>query len=234
MNYEDDKERDALSCASKLGDINTARILLRGHLVIIEDTLERYKDSELDRKQATNDQHLTTPLSCVIKSGNPAAVQVSIRSAWKNLFNHYHTDESALHLSINENQGDIVDVLLKNGQLGPNFKRSRAVDSPPLVCTVRPRSEPIFENILNSEKVDADWTAPENRTALWWAAALGLDSDVEKLLDSRKVHRPYIEGTNGDTALSIAVESGHLGVIRQLLRVQEAASVSLKGDLRCC
>ncbi|TGO13374.1 hypothetical protein BTUL_0070g00020 [Botrytis tulipae] len=77
----------------------------------------------------------------------------------------------------------------------------------------------------------ADCADEEDRTALWWAAALGLDTYVQKLLNSGKVYRPDKEDLSGITALSIAVELGHLNVARQLLGVVEAAAVSLKAIL---
>lgn len=258
LKYEDDEKRNAFSYASELGDINTARILMKngatlrnvdhnggdydqlsplyyaakqGHAVIIEEILEKYGNSDISNEQGDKGHHRMTPLSCAIRSGIPAAVHAIIKDAHKNYLNHYHTKEPALHLAISEKQGDLVDVLLANKAVDTNFNHSASVSSPPLVCAVRLRNESIFEKILNHARVDADCADKEDRTALWWAAALGLDSYVQKLLNSGKVYRPDKEDLSGITALSIAVELGHLNVARQLLGVVEAAAVSLKAIL---
>ncbi|GAW24157.1 hypothetical protein ANO14919_137380 [Xylariales sp. No.14919] len=258
VNHEDDNTRNALSYASQHGDINMVRVLLKngalatpeglyrpnrpgalyyaakqGHPVIIRDILDRFRGRGLqsDRVVVDNEQRRTTPLSCGIRAGNPAVVEALIHGASENELNDYHTAEPVLHLAIAENQGAIVDVLLKNEAVDINFNHSETIDSPPLVCAVRLRNEPIFEKILNSTKVDADCPDAANRTALWWAAALGLDSYVTKLLASGKVHQPAKEDRKGDTALSISVQLGHLEVVRQLRCVQQPSTVGVKAIL---
>ncbi|RWA06544.1 hypothetical protein EKO27_g8554 [Xylaria grammica] len=200
----------------------------QGHPVIIRDILDKFGHGLMDDAVFDDEQRWTTSLSCGIKSGNPAAVEALIRGAHGSELNHYHTAEPVLHLAIAENQGAIVDVLLNNKAVDINFNHSETVDSPPLVCAVRLRNEPIFEKILNAAKVDADSPDAQSRTALWWAAALGLDSYVEKLLASRKLYHLDRHDNKGDTALSIAVRLGHLGVVRQLLRVHQASTIGLE------
>ncbi|KAI5918531.1 putative ankyrin repeat protein [Camillea tinctor] len=249
INHEDDHKRNALSYASELGNINTARTLLRnkaiskdtdsgewrkqgalhyaakqGHAIIIQDILEVSSSGAVDDE----DQDGITPLSWAIRSGNPDAVWVLTRNAHGNYLNHYHTRKPVLHLAIAENREDMVDVLLKVENVDPNFNHSRYINSPPLVCAVRLKYESIFEKLLSSARINADCADQENRTALWWAAALGLDSYVQKLLASRKVHSPEKSDKYGNTALSMAAELGHIGAVRQLLSVQREATVSLK------
>ncbi|KAI0411474.1 ankyrin repeat-containing domain protein [Xylaria grammica] len=172
-----------------------------------------------------------TPLSCGIRSGNPAVVDALIHGASKNELNDYNTAEPVLHLAIAENQGAIVDVLLEIEAVNINFNKNNTIESPPLICAVRLRNEPIFEKILNAAKVDADCPDAQDRTALWWAAALGLDSYVKKLLAFRKVREPGKDYSDGNTPISIAVQLSHLGVVRQLLRIQQPSTVGVKAIL---
>ncbi|KAI0447695.1 putative ankyrin repeat protein [Xylaria telfairii] len=249
MHYVEFDKGNALSHASSLGDINTARVLMRnnaalkdkgrdedkyrgplhyaakqGHALILKDLIEKYNVE----KVLDEDQDGITPLAWGIRSGNSAAVEALANTIHEYDLSDYYIKEPPLHLAIKEQQGELVDVLLKIPAVDQNSNHSHAVDSPPLICAIRLKYESIFEKILKGARVDADRIDTNFRTALWWAAALGLDTYVEKLLDSGKVHEPDMRDRNSDSALSIAVEMGHLEVVRQLLRIQEPASVSLK------
>lgn len=129
-------------------------------------------------------------------------------------------------MAIQEDKEEIVDVLLKGKKVDPNHNHGRTIDSPPLIYALRLRKEGIFDKLLNFAKIDADCTDTSGRTAIWWAAALGLDTYVQKLLESGKLYRPHQADKNGHTALSIAVEGGRIAIVRQLQRIEEPTSPS--------
>lgn len=113
-------------------------------------------------------------------------------------------------------------MLLKSKKVNPNHNHGRTIDSPPLIHALRLRKEVTFNKLLNFAKIDADCTDTSGRTAIWWAAALGLDTYVQKLLDSRKLYYPNTADKNEHTPLSIAVEGGRIAIVRQLRRNQRA------------
>lgn len=249
---EDRDGRTALSYAAELGDINMVRMLIRegatlmnrgnhdyedrrrpchyaakqGHATIVGDMARKWKGSGA---MDWLDNERMTPLSWAITSGNAATVRALLGGGRLVADpNHYHTTKPALHWAIREGKDEIVDALLGFEDVDPNHNNSNAIDAPPLVCAVRLRKETIFDRLLSSERIRADTPDGRGRSALWWAAALGLDPYVQKLLDSGKIHRPDITDKRGETPLSIAVQAGHLGVVRQLLKLQPAATVSLR------
>ncbi|EHK48861.1 uncharacterized protein TrAtP1_009724 [Trichoderma atroviride] len=244
IDQEDDNGRTALSYAAELGDINTASTLMdlgaslcnrnnddrnrklaihfaakQGHATIIRHMLKSFSGSSgLDYE----DEEGMTPLSWAITSGNAATVLELTREGSSISPNAYDTKKPALHLAIQEDKEEIVDVLLKSEKVDPNHLYGETIDSPPLIHAIRLRKEGIFDKLLNFAKVRADYTDTSDRTAIWWAAALGLDTYVQKLLDSGKLYHPHGADKNGHTPLSIAAEGGRIAIVRQLLRIEGA------------
>lgn len=160
-----------------------------------------------------------TPLSWAITSGNAATVCELTRKGSSISPNSYDTQKPALHLAIQQDKKEIVDVLLKCEEVDPNFIYGRTIDSPPLIHALRLGKEAIFEKLLDFATVDADRPDMLGRTALWWAAALGLDTYVQKLFESGKVKDPHKVDINGYMALSIAVKGGYAAAVCQLRRI---------------
>ncbi|KAI5861325.1 putative ankyrin repeat protein [Durotheca rogersii] len=242
-NQEDERNRTALSYALELGDINSARVLIekeaelntrglddpekwrricrhaakQGRTMIMKEMLEKWGSSLFHDE---DDQGMT-PLGWAITAGNAATVRVLLSDSWIG-HNEYYT-KPPLHLAIKEGREDMVDMLLEAG-LDPNFKNDSlsTINSPPLVYAVklgvgdRPSKESIFTRILNTKNVDVACTDGAGRTALWWAAALGLDSYVQGLLKSENVKVLNKPDHHGTTPLSIAVQAGNLGAVRLL------------------
>ncbi|KAM0473854.1 hypothetical protein ACHAPX_007902 [Trichoderma viride] len=245
IDQEDENERTALSYAAELGDINTASTLMdmgaslrnrganddehrklaihfaakQGHATIIRNMMEKFSGSPVLDDE---DEEGMTPLSWAITSGNAATVCELTRKGSSISPNSYGTRKPALHLAIQEDKEEIVDVLLKSKKVDPNHKRGSTVNSPPLIHALRLRKEAIFDKLLNFAKTDADCPDSSDRTALWWAAALGLDTYVQKLLYSWKVNDPHRMDKTGHTALSIAAEGGHNAIVRKLRNIEGA------------
>ncbi|KAK1236946.1 hypothetical protein MKX08_007894 [Trichoderma sp. CBMAI-0020] len=244
IDQEDDEGRTALSYAAELGDINTASTLMdlgaslrnrknddrhwklaihfaakQGHSTIIRHMLTKFNgSSDLDHE----DEEGMTPLSWAITSWNAATVLELTGEGSSISPTAYYTKKPALHLAIQEGKEEIVDVLLKSKEVDPNHNHGETIDSPPLIHALRLRKESIFDKLLNSARIDADCTDTLGRTTIWWAAALGLDTYVQKLLKSGKVDYPHEANENGHTPLSIAIEGGHIAIVRQLQRIEGA------------
>lgn len=249
IDQEDDDERTALSYAAELGDINTASTLMdlgaslrnrknddqhrklaihfaakQGHAAIIRHMMTKFnRSSDLDDE----DEEGMTPLSWAITSGNAVTVLELTRDGSSISPNAYDTKKPALHLAIQEDKEEIVDVLLKDKKVDPNHNDGETIDSPPLIHALRLRKGVIFDKLLNSAKIDADCPDTSDRTAIWWAAALGLDTYVQKLLNSGKLLHPHKADQNRHTPLSIAVEGGRIAIVRQL-RIIEGADFAIK------
>ncbi|KAI0848150.1 putative ankyrin repeat protein [Daldinia vernicosa] len=237
---QEDKNR--LLYASQIGDINIARrfigkkdirmqdnndgddydyrcmvvreVAKRGHAIIFNDMIQTWKS----RSIFDDDQKGMTPLSSAIISGHRHIIDLLLSNGLAKP-NDRLTKLPALHLAIAEEKEDIVELLLKFDEVKPNHKYSRMTCSPPpLICAVRVKNESIFEKILKAQRTDADRYDGETRTALWWAAALSLDSYVQKLLSSGKVHLPDVQEEEGDTPLSIAVQADIVEKVRPRIK----------------
>ncbi|KAK8108385.1 hypothetical protein PG984_014186 [Apiospora sp. TS-2023a] len=249
IEVKDEYNRTALSYASELGDINTVRILIsneadnsdlsdhmhnkrgpqhlaarQGHALIMADMARRWSSAfpDIFKEDCQN----MTPLNWAITSGSSATVRAILQNIYWDRDGGF-TKKPALHWAIREGKGDIVDVLLEFEHVDPNFSNDKTAGEPPLVWTVKLKNESIFEKILHSKRLDnADGTGVTGRSALWWAAALGLDSYVQKLIDSGKVYHPDAPDKEGNTPLSIAIQAGHLGVVRQILKAHPKTDIS--------
>ncbi|KAI1654827.1 putative ankyrin repeat protein [Daldinia decipiens] len=242
----EDQYKDIFFYASQVGDINMARIFVgkirgiqgqndknnnddkddnydyrcmvvrevakRGHAIILKDMIQTWKS----RSIFDDDRKDMTPLSLAIIPGHCDIVNLLLSNRLAKP-NDPRTKLPALHLAIAEGKEDVVKLLLNFDEVYPNWINEETTDSPPL-------------NILNAQRIDADWHDKTYRSALWWAAALGLDSYVQKLLSSGGVHHPNRWDKNGDTPLSIAVQAGHRGVVDLLLKIPETI-VNLKAIL---
>lgn len=247
---EEQEDKDRLFYASEVGDINMARLLIgkrdmrrqdnnkdhdfrcmvvrevaeQGHAIIFKDMIQTWKS----RSIFDDDQKGMTPLSLAIISGHHHIINLLLSNRLVNP-NDYSTELPALHLAIAEGKQDMVELLLKFDQVDPNHHEGNIIGFPPLICAVRVQNESIFEKILNMQRTYADYCGQMRRSALWWAAALGLDSYVQKLLSSGKVDVD-LRDDNGDTPLSIAVQAGHRRVVDLLLKIPET-TVNLKAVL---
>ncbi|KAF9784237.1 hypothetical protein IL306_007750 [Fusarium sp. DS 682] len=235
--------------ATRLGDINTVRVLIRkeainiafhpvkdwkkeaykhalehDYVIIVEDMMENWQGSYFMRDKGHNYKAL---MDRAIKDGDTVTIRALMRSG-----RCIDPDSSlaimpVLHIAIYYGSAEVVDVLLEYDAVDLNLISSEIADhDPPLVCAVKMEQEAIFDKILRSSRVNADLSG-KGHPALWWAAFLDLESYVEKLLDSGKVQlRNY-----KDSPLSIATKAGHRGLVRRLLAVEPATAVNLKDIL---
>lgn len=249
INHPDQDGRTALSYASELGDINGVRALIKagavqdvhkdrkkrmlpshyaargGHAIITADILKKWPDSCREE-----DERELTPLNWAITSGNLATVRAfekKDRGKWE-MYNSYQNWRPPLHWAIKERKADIVGLLLESEDVEPNVSDTRSVQTPPLTCAVRLKDQSIFDRILRSKRVDADKRDADGRSTIWWAAALGLDSYVRKLLESGKVYRPERPDNSGTTPLSIAAQRGYHEVVGEFMKRRAGAAVSLE------
>lgn len=252
INQEDQDRRTALSYASELGDINAVRTLIRagatlrpdgdrrrqmfpihyaakgGHAVIITDLLDKWSDSHHEDDQGM------TPLNWTITSGNVEALRAFLKSevySWTAFYDSLDR-RPPLHWAIQEGKADMVGALLEIEGVDPNFTNHENIRTPPLTCALRLRNEEIFQRILESERVSPHLTDQDGRSTVWWAAALGLDSYVKRLLDSGKYNNLEGSDSRNETPLSIAVRAGHLEVVRLLsARIGPEARLNLEAIL---
>ncbi|KAI8960444.1 hypothetical protein F5Y11DRAFT_329926 [Daldinia sp. FL1419] len=101
------------------------------------------------------------------------------------------------------------------------FRPRWTITAPPLIWAVGIGNKSIFKRILHKQRTNADCYDEGGRSALWWAAALGLDSYIKELLESQKMRRldeiVYIN-LRLETSLSIAVRTGHQRIVAELLK----------------
>jgi ankyrin repeat protein len=247
INQVDSEERSALSYVSELGDINVATTLIengailkepfdfdkrplpthyaakQGHAEIMRLIIKKWSGfSSIDRV----DNKGMTPLSWAITSESSSIVQLLLEHRVCDP-NHYHTEKAALHWAIRERKPEMVNVLLRDEHVRPNHADGNNIDRPPLVYALQQREEVIFYKLLESSRVEADTPDRNGRTALWWAAALGLSDYVKGLLQSGKVRFPDRTNKFSETPLSMAVKLGHIEVVKELSKSNPNAGVRL-------
>lgn len=234
----------ALWHATQIGDINMVRVLikegatlrnkdpywnkpvtpyhvaaLRGHAIIMEDLMKKWPMDQILNHDSDGKGNIMTPLNFAIKSGNPATVRALLCPG--SAVDPNHRRYPALHYAIKQGRTDMVEVLLEQPQVDPNLNHGPTISCPPLICAVRLKKDEIFDQLLRNSRVDVNSIDRDQRTAVWWAAALGLGSYIQKLIDSGKVRvleKPDREHT---TPHKIALETGHLDVYNQLQRERE-------------
>ncbi|GAB1321043.1 hypothetical protein MFIFM68171_11253 [Madurella fahalii] len=184
----------------------------QGHATFVADMVRKWKRYGI---RDWPDHKRMACLRWAIASGSAPTVRTLINAGRLAADpNHYQTEKPAAHWAVKEAKGEIVDVLLEFEDVDPNHQNSSIIDAPPLVCAVKLGKETIFDKILGSERVRADTTDAGGRPLGGrrpWAWILMSKNSSS---DSEKVHRRDIVNKRGYSLLSIAVQAGHLGVVR--------------------
>ncbi|KAM5458143.1 hypothetical protein MaudCBS49596_000054 [Microsporum audouinii] len=249
--WKDKDDRNAVSYAAEIGDINSYDYLLAkgafpnvvdrcyrtplfyaarlGHLAIMEKLLN---DKRVDPN--LKDKDSKTPLSIAAENGFKMAVELllSVKKIVVECLDNQ--SKSPLSLAATNGHSDVVRLLLNKD--GVKVNSADYLSRMPLSYAAGNGHNNVVRLLLASRKSRLNAVDKEGKSALYWAACNGHVEVVKLLLASKEIE---LDGrdTKGITPLFSAALSGHYKVV-ELLGNKEGVNINSKDELErtplCC
>ncbi|KAK0513020.1 hypothetical protein JMJ35_005037 [Cladonia borealis] len=177
-----------------------------GHEAVVQLLVEKGK-AEVESKDA----YRQTPLSWAARKGHEAVVQLLVEKGKAEVESKDKYGQTPLSWAAGNGHEAVVKLLLKTGKADIESKDNYG--QTPLSWAVRNGYETVVKLLLKTGKVDVESKDKYGRTPLSWAASYGHETVVKLLLETGKVDA---KPENYQTALSLARENGHKGIVTLL------------------
>ncbi|KAM5442394.1 hypothetical protein MferCBS31731_002770 [Microsporum ferrugineum] len=244
LEWKDKNDRNAVSYAAEIGDINSYDYLLakgafpnaadkfyrtplfyatrHGHLAIMEKLLnDRRVNPNLKEKDGK------TPLSIAAENGFKMAVELLLSVKKIEVECLDNQSKSPLSLAATNGHSDVVRLLLNKD--GVMVNSADCLSRMPLSYAAGNGHDNVVRLLLASRKSRLNSVDKEGKSALYWAACNGHDKVVKLLLAFKEIELDSRD-TKGITPLFSAALSGHHKVV-ELLGNKEGVNVNSKDGL---